>query len=350
MFAPTYTNSAAAFTFSGSLIQVATAAIGTFTPRNRAAAVTNHITASGQSGSYWTPFLGDLVNDTTAGAWFWIERDLGNAVAQITEPVNSSIGQSAFGAPTYISISNNDTLVLYRLTKSAIMKVAGGGGLFAPVTVQHTFLTGDVSGGIGAVMPHIEGISAIESRFDNVVIVLPSDISVHYFFNDYFDSNTQIPGVFWSGACAPDGFMSLYGNSPSNRTNMNGDILVDCGGHISANVGIGRAYFANFMDTDQQFGTIMIGQFDGTWTYPDNELWGPGSWDGRDQGTLICYGGCTSQLLLTGPLTLNEQSTGVPWIAATQSWGAPRLLTPANIDDAGGLFNPRTGTGIMNHP
>jgi hypothetical protein len=141
-------------TLTGSLVQVATATIGTFTPRVRGLAgqTTNHVTAVGQGGAYWTAFIGDLVHDTTANAWFWVERDLGTGVAQITEPVQSTLAHPI--PPTYVTIANGDSLVITRPTTANVVSWSPS-SQFALISgaIQHVTFSGGGIPQLGDFLP-----------------------------------------------------------------------------------------------------------------------------------------------------------------------------------------------------
>lgn len=355
LLTPVFASSFAALTVEGSLLQQATASIGTFTARNRAAGTTNRITAQGQSGAYWSALIGDLAHDTVSDAWFWIERDLGSATAQITEPYASSVGLGIFDNPTYVTIANGDALILYRPVNANVLAVEGGVNGFSQSTIVHVHMTGDSSGPAGAVLPRISNAMFVESSVDATEI-LDTANAVVWLYNSYLDGSAfgGSAFVFMGGALSA---VSNYqiGSTQAARSLFDGDVLVDGSGHTSGNVAIGRAYFRAAPDTDQSIGSrsamIAIGNYDSAgWYFPDGELWGPANFDVHDGTVLVCYGGCGAQLLLTGSLTVHGSSTAFPWVAGSHAYGAAATISPATIDSNGGLFDPRTGDGFMNHP
>lgn len=333
---------AGAATINGTLIAQATATIGTFTPRNRAAGVPHAITALGQSGAFWTPFVGDLVQDTTAGAWFWIEKDKGGASAQITEPLASSMGLG-FTAPAYVTIAAADNLMLSRPSKlnASLIGVGAIPGGFP--TYQHVEFAGSPF------------LSASASFFNEVRVdvgfLAPA---MRIIRNSFFASTaTYSAGAILIGGALAFDLPSIGFGTTQNI--LDGDVLIDCANlHVNGNVVFGRAYVGGAMDTDFSHVLLEIGQADAPGLYyADSELWGPGSLPLHGGGTLFINGGAgsaTSSLLLTGSITIDGLSSAWPWNGAGSVYGTPQAITPALIDSTGGMSNPQTGTRISKRP
>ena len=332
------------FTFVGSLLQQTTTTINTFTPRVRASGTTNHITAVGQSGSYWSTYVGDIVNDTTSSAWFWVEKDLGSGVAQITEPLQSTTSNPF--PPMYVTIANGDSLVISRPVYSNI--VALQAGALEPLTVEHVTFVGGYAPSFGYRPTLIEcafGYSASHSGlFESAVT------SQNVFYSQY--SSYVGNSITFGGAVAsPSAVMGSVGVIGQNS--FDADVLIDTGTevHVPGPISFGRVYVGSVLDTDNNGTSLFVGTYDTNGLYyADGEVWGPVGLDLHDRTTFVCYGGCTSQLLLTGALTLHGGSTGFPWVSGSHGYGAAVSITPAAIDANNGLFDPRTGDGFMNHP
>lgn len=342
---------------NGSLVTLATATIGTFTARNRNAGTPNKITASGKSGSFWTPYVGTLINDTTVGAWFWIEKDLGTATAQITEPVQSTAAMAAPIIQTYITIANGDALTIERPVKAACgyLRSYGAPGNMTARHIQCTGAPGSTSAAL------VAGVNFAESRADsnisfNECMIGPPNGQPTYIANSYFDASfTTLNALVQAGAITSQ--FPVFGCSPgASSFGADSDILIDSGSsfHVISGGALGRAYFGPgvLLDTDgmQQ---LNLGLFDGGGMFwPDVELWGPGAIDAHDGVRIVCNTNCTQALLLTGGITFSNQAStqGYPWNAATHSWGALATLTPALIDDAGSVCNVPTGDCYSKHP
>jgi hypothetical protein len=74
------------FTFQGFNTTVASGTFTTVVPRNRATGQRWQFTDSTRAGAFWTTYLGQLVHDTTADAYFWVDADLGDGSFLGTEP------------------------------------------------------------------------------------------------------------------------------------------------------------------------------------------------------------------------------------------------------------------------
>jgi len=317
--------------------QVATFQIGTFTPRNRSSATKNIITASGQTGAYWTPFVGMMVNDTTAGAWFWIDQDLGNATASITEPVATSVGL-AITAPDYVTIANGDAASILRFPK--IPALMSDTHLPIAMTFTHMEVVGTAIA---------DRCTFTEDRFDGF-------LSEDYGFliqNSYFTGTSDFRGssAIVNGAIA--GYSTLgFGSSD---TILDGDVLIETPVlHVKGSVSFGRVFVAGAFDTDNSHVVLEIGEFDTPgWYYADSVLWGPGSLPLHGGGTLFVNGNATAgatTMLLTGGFTIDGASSAWPWVAGSNAFGAPTTITGARVDSTGGLVNPQTGTRISRRP
>ena len=339
----------------GTIQQVATATIGTFTPQNRTLHVTNKITASGQSGAYWAPYVGAFVNDTTAGAWFWIEKDLGSAQAQITTPFTQATATSLvpWVSITYVTIANGDSLVLYSLPNVnckniGVSDVYSGINNKAAVNRIRCAPTGgnDV----------IRNMIVSESRISSSPVMDMNEAT--YVGNNFFDGPTNINAQVVGGAFVGN-YHPCFSNAsqrPAIEPSLDGDVLLDFGlsFHYAGVLTMGRVYFGPGVVTDPDLerpSVIQIGTYDTPgWYFADSELWGPGSVELHDRSTLVCQLNCTAQLLLTGSLTTHTSTTGYPWLAASNAWGPAVGINPAEIDDAGTIGDPATGDFFQKHP
>jgi hypothetical protein len=338
-------------TVQGTLLQQATATIGTFTARNRAAGTTNHITASGQSGSYWAAFVGDLVIDTTQStqAYFWIVQDLGSATAEISEPVPTP-GPVQFPAlGNYATIANGDALTIYRPSKLNCFRI-GSSDLFSTTTLTNVTCTG-----LGASRSYsMTGLtSSLQVAFDANQTLdacsLQSRIQRAYNWNDYIagGSGPAMSG-FWIAGAVKASFPTLGCSWHEQRSAYDGDILIEAASsiHLTATTTLNRVYFGPsvFLDSDGS-AFLNIGNFDSLGFFGSVAIWGPGQIDAHDRADIVCNGGCTTELLLTGGLTMNNgtQSTAFPWQASTRTWGAAVPISGPAIDDAGALCDPGRG-------
>jgi hypothetical protein len=312
----------------GTLATQTTVAIGTFTPKNRGAGTANTITASGQGGSFWAPYVGSFAADVSSGAVFWIEKDLGSATARITEPVQPN--PSGNLPTTYVAIANGDSLTLS--LPVAINCTGSDAAIVGTASMFHVWCRNTSK-------PSTTGyVSINESRVSSYLFLPLVTDPTNFILNSYLDGFTHLVANVFSGAIA--------GSFPSIGGNLNGDVLIDpaTGFHLTSATILNRAYIGSgsVLDTDSR-SMLYISAYDGPVWYPDNEVWGPAGLDVHDGATLVCEQSCASQLLLTGALTMHGSTTALPWVAATRVWGAAATITPAAIDAAGAMCDPATG-------
>ena len=338
-----------ALVVNGLLTSVATPTIGTFTARVRASGVTNKITASGQSGAYWSSFVGDLVNDTTASAWFWVEKDLGSAQAQITEPFNTVTTSPTWLPTTYETIANGDSLVVYSVPTLACHNFTPGPAAKSALAHVHCINDG--------VYSTINGASVSESRLSATSLVGGAGSLVNLLGNSYVDGTGSFlaAGIVGGAVTASTPRLGVGQGDGHALAFVDGDVLIDTGGpfHTAQNLIFGRAYLGTgvYPDVDEEGQTsgvrLSIGYYDRPGVqFADSELWGPGRVDLFNGATFVCQdsvNGCAGQLLLTGTLTIHGGSTGFPWIAGSNAWGASTTITPAAIDSDTAICDPATG-------
>lgn len=349
--APTFIGKGS-LSISGTLIQLGTATIGTFSQRNRTAGTTNKITAQGQSGSFWTTYVHALVNDVSAGAWFWIDQDLGDAQAQITEPLASAVvsAVSLYGinAPSYVTIANGDSLVMYRPSKINIASLSSR-TQYNILQVQNADIisTETPEFSVTYVTDYVIFAQVMEESF---LLEHQTEQGIINAANCYFDSAPNVNFITAGGAISePSTYSAAVGVDWSRITVLDGDVLLEgTGGMHMGRVAFGRAYLNVPLAFDQGHVEMMLAERDQLgWLYADSELWGPGNLELTDGATMYIYDNTSAELLLTGTLSIDGQSTAFPWVAASHAWGAATSINPTAIDTNGGLWNPNTGTAFI---
>ena len=325
------------FTIIGTLIQTGTATIGTFTPQTHGS-TQNTITASGQSGAFWTPFVGNLVQDTTVSpsAWFWVTADAGTATAKISEPLKLNavfIG----GAPPYQTIANGNSLVMYRPT-NLYVPVANGNLLNPGIAFQTLTISG------GSCEPD-------QTIFDRCSIncLLPDNIGQSGFttysncdFSPNILSLIVFGNIYGGSIRAP----SAQFTSTESSFVLDGDVV--CTGTVgfagNSPTVIGRAgFFGTLTSFQQPFFVRVVEQ-----NYGQPIVWGTASFNVLKDSTLTFNASFTaaSQWLSSGALTIDGLSTANPWNATANIFHAPVSITPANVDVYGSLQNPLSGSKI----
>jgi hypothetical protein len=337
--------------FEGKLIELGTASVASYVPLNRPAGTKGVITLDVDAA---LPFVGTLVNDVTAGAWFWVDSLQGSTIA-ITTPFSPTDPFSGTYTPSYVTVASGDSLVFYDEPKAACLDMPSE--LDGFTVGYHLRCTGNPDVSIEDYIRYL-----MDSRVDSDIYWWTNcthpggGAYINSFFDSYVDSN----GYFNGGAITSvDG---SFGCGDAYPTELDGDILVDQRQHVQfgAVLWIGQAYFggAGSLHTYSAFATIMIG----LWNEPQNTyghaaMWGPECIDLSDGATLVCEENCTKQILLTGGLSM-EQSGGnytdkvinaYPWEKDAGAWGAEVPLTPANVDLYGEMCWPAQRDCFYSH-
>lgn len=324
-----------AWTLKGTLAQVGAATIGIFTAKNHAVGSKNTITAQGQSGAFWTPFVGATVRDTTSGAQFFIDADLGSATAAISEPVATPLSQ----IPSLITISNGDSLVIFNPTVIYVKRAAVGA-------------FGN-SGGVGLSIS--QSTIAAESScyfgncsFNECVFTAPevlSEFTSNTFNSCYFTpaSAFQGPGNFYAGSC-----FNRAGSSISDASRIDADAIINQRPHTGSGVvTFGTVYFGQWFSNSGGPQTFV--RFATRATAFGAALWGPAT-IALTSGQQLDVQGTTAvaTLLCTGGITLDGAATGFTFNTSTGAFSpGPVALTPTSLDTNGSFQNPRTGTRIF---
>lgn len=332
--------------FDGTLTTATTATIGTFTARNRTAGTPNTITATGQSGAYWTPFVGDLVHDTTVNAWFWIDADLGSATAKITEPLQQTVFDGTF-PPPYVTIANGDALTidnesLLNITSASCsitlfnLKIAGifeasPNSDLALLQVSTSIANGFISNKFGLFT------SIINSRTTPFSTGAGDAVGGSIVTNIPFAGSLNIGSPVASAVFILDGDVLLDPTVPDNVQSL----------RPSGYSRVGRAGLFGVFQTNGSNAQTGGGiESSGTIYGGTGAVWGPGQLQVTSGMTYSFLSGtAVDQLLLTGanyssvPITCeyNTQTTAFPWVAGSNAYGAAVALTPANIDSNSGL-------------
>ena len=351
------------FAINGTLIQQTTATIGTFTPRNRATAQFNEITASGQSGSYWTPYVGMLVNDTTAGAWFWVDADLGSATALITEPFSSDQIVPTVASPfnTYTTIANSDALVVYRGTRINMQSVISN--MCQPVLQHLQFTHSNFYWAVSEASGHL-----VESAFDQNCIFTTGNnggiVNTVFFYNSFLGSQVSLQtGYFYAGALNPHpaqcaGLNGGAGSGGAEPFVFDGDVVIDdnsAGADVLnpcsvGNVRINRAGLRTVWDENPGStvgGTIRISNTG--WAGNAGYLWGPYGLTNEGPSQVfvenVVGNTATSMMLLLGTgnpsgFSMDGTYTGYTWDSGSRTYGPAITINGPHLDDAGVLLHP----------
>jgi hypothetical protein len=336
---PTGNSATAKMTVIGTLTSVATTTIGTFTPLDRDAANQNVISASGGPAGFWAPFVGRLVHDTTADAWFWVNNNLGSARAQIGTPCTQAT-PGAGGPPAPVVIANGDALDV--LQPSVLyMDYADLGGALAGTGVIFQTLELRAAGTAGALGT---------CSFDRCT------------FTDFFEFvRNPLSSIFYNCDVGPSGGM-LLASSQFFMGQARGSIAVDWG---SAGAMLFDGDFL-FLESGQFTGVITLGQV-GFFSAPFNAtnpvewhvvevnfgtavMWGDNgetAFDVKGGSRITASASAALALKVTGGYTLDGQGQAFPWDDTTHAFQPIAAITIGNLDAAGGLQRPFSGSRIL---
>lgn len=345
-------------TIVGTPITVTTATIGTYTAQNISSGTLATITASGQSGSYWSTACGGatcvglLVQDTTTPGWFWIESDLGSATAAITQPYTSTM--SAQVTPV-----NGDALTVLRGPRFAMSRArstAVGATQFSLVTIQGA---NPNPGAFFEPITNNEPFFFDRVRFEGSI----TSWDLGYLNNSVFShsvalSSTQVGTEVMTGGAV----LSCHNYINGSRffpTALLGGVVLDsspCASGVTfiGQIELGNVFSHGVLNVDGQSsfasmqGTVEIAP--NTFDFTNTQLWGPGNMALHQGSSMYIDGTAANQMKLTGGFTIDSATTAFPWSSSTHTYGAAVAITGANVDSNGSLSNPQTGTRISLNP
>lgn len=327
-------------TIHGTLISQTTATIGTFVAPNFTAGTKGTITASGQSGAYWTPYVGKVVHDTTANATFIVDGDSGSATATITTAFPLPIVEFPTGS---VILSSGDSIVIYRPSTIYcvyIDNVAIGNASSVPVNkIIDLTLQSDYQCTFGQQIFISESVVAAQLALSTQNGNSITSVCVSCYLPNELDGSLVLVG----------GSAKIAGNVFQNGTVLDGDVLINQRFHYgTGTVSLRRVYFGQTNDVDSPPVIFQVWQSN----LPDDgrapRVWGPGGFSVSGGATFgIAVGTATAGLLLTGPLTIDGASTAWPWASGSNAYGSAQSITPSVIDSTGGLSDPISGSKIF---
>ena len=340
--------------FEGQLSMMRIGTVGTYTALNRTAGTKGTLTLSGvgaDAGSFWTPYVGTFIEDTTSGAYFWIDADLGGGVATITTPLEATDPFTFFistSVPAYGTITPGDALVFYTMPTAWCRSMPLSTQAFA--IVYHLRCTDPPLPGLIPLSPDYIPLT-IESRVDSSVHwsdctntgTTFTNNERNFFVNSFFDSFVSAEGQWIGGAITSVDSTLGCGVAP---VVLDGDVLVDNRQHLAFNqvLEIYLAFLGGVgsIHTYTSFGTVTLGGWNYNGDYGTAAVWGTEPIDVSDGEVFVCEENCTKQLLVTGGMTMEQSlTTAYPWLADAGTWGSTLLsLTPANVDTYGAMCRP----------
>ena len=322
------------------LVATQTTTISVFTPKNRNAGTLNTITAVGVAS--WAALVGALVHDTTAGATFFIDRDAGGGVAEITEPFQLAGVTGFFSPPTQL-IANGDTVQLFApaAIPSIYIPASGGQDLsssFAGFVIQALTLNADI-------LPILTSVTLAECS------VAGSLQLIGQLFLSPAIVSCRLQLILGTGSFFGGSIQGAGSQVAGLLTYFDGDVIVRQRIHPSAEseIVIGCAYFgqAHEYEDGPVSWIIQTSAYGPGGTQP--VVWGPGPTNVAmgAQMHLVGYT-AVNTFRSTGGLQIDGAATGFTFNLGTGTFSAGAIaLTPASLDANVSFQNPRTGSRMV---
>lgn len=277
--------------------------------------------------------VGNLVEDVTRGSYAWIYAN-GSGTATLTQP----------GIPVDNGWANGDTITSYNPVTADITNIGGCVGLQSILdTASELFIASDKAGS-AAQTQYLNQVSASIVGFTGA-----TGFGNPWVYNSY-TTRLQNQNGFTTYPNINSGPVAVYGGVTGIANGsfvFTSDTIV--GGFsqfVNSAIGlsntVGGVYVATYVNMG---GFVSISSSGSGSAY----IWGPGSLNMNGQSQLEMNGTATSELLVTGGVTINGSNTAFAMSASGITGGIS--LTAAKIDAAtssggfgGYAFIPGSGT------
>jgi hypothetical protein len=300
------------------------------------------------------PFVGQLLEDVTTGAFMWVIADLGGHVAQLSQPLaaTSVAGYGTLNAELD-SLANTNAYKVFSLTNVVVVQVGA-----LPIVFNGSFTNGIVLQDLHVFDPAgpdlndvFVGLYAgvVECSFDRDMIAtfeqdVPSFVHNSYMIRTFGNKN------IYGGVCTLQAIAQGLVTTEFGPFWDDDFAVMQSGGTQQAGLAVGAVYLGT------GGGIEVNSSLQATGTGP---LWGPGTLDHRHGGKTY-YGDATSAatfFLLSGGITLNGVATAnsIAYSGGVGTIHTGIALSAANLDAAagaagfGGLaWDPVSGSLISN--
>jgi uncharacterized delta-60 repeat protein len=321
-------------TFTGQLTQVASGTFSSIVTKNRSTGQRWNVTDNLKPANFWQQWVGYLVHDTTADAWFWVDSNLGSSTAVITEPLAQ--GSINNPSPAFVTISSGDNYIIYKPTKIYLVN-------FSPISISqftselsHIWIIGPSGlGGFDNTFTQTFTFM-LESRCDttfNQLVGLSAAGSTTT--NSWLGGGEIYTSAFIFGGSVGTEFANLM---PGSTLLLDGDVAIDAPlQNVQGTVIIGAAYWNGDMDIPNIFslgaGTAQV-YVTSNAIYGVAALWGSGAINVHVGGDLGYSGSAAGAFLKSGGLTLDGATTANAFNLTVNPgvWNTGITLTPANLD------------------
>jgi hypothetical protein len=318
----------------GTLTSLATPTIGTFTAANHTTGAKPTITASGQLGAYWTPFVGMTVHDVAQNCQFYVDSDLGNATATITQgftlPARFS---SVFCAP-----ANGDALTVYQPSQiyTGVVQTLKDSSL-GTLTLNQLTINSDL-------LVHVNNVNMTECRVVRGILT-SSSVNAIGMYSIWATGSPPLQG----SASIFGGALNGAGSNFFSQSLLDGSVYLN--GQVQPRSGVlilGNTYFSV---TPYNEGFQGISYWAASVVFGPPVIWGPGTFNVARGAYMLVGGTAANVLKVAGGVTVDGLTTAFPWLPGSNAYGPSYNLTPtSNIDVNSGAWNPATGSKIVFTP
>lgn len=300
---------------------------GTFSEvdaRNRATGAKWTVQDLSKPANFWAAFVGCLVHDTTANAFFWVEEDIGGSSARVSEPLTSSVDNPV---PDYVAIVATDNYVILKPTKVNVVRFGINTNSGNASELRQLWIFGS---GQSLSVDTSESLLT-ECRVDSFTNFEFGNLANCYAFG------LEMAGGFIAGGVITT-ILAVVGVA---EVVIDGDCIVNASGGtlgIEGTLVVGAAFFAaggtdvpSVNNAGASNGQLYVS--DGA-LYGTAAFWGPASLAVHVGGDLGYTGLATPALLNTGGITLDGVGTASSYDLVTGIWTPGIAVTKAKLDAA----------------
>jgi hypothetical protein len=318
------------------LTVLATVTLGAYTPADFAAGTLNLITAQGETGAFWSAYIGKYVLDVTQGAYFFVGQDRGGGQAAISSPRKTP---DVFPGQA-VTIAAGDVLQICELTTFTFSRAEASGqkGIFNCILLSQLDLAAvNLQAFLGDISVVAESsISSLIGTLTNFNIEL---------YGCFVGAPGAATGPWQGGAQIRGGWFVGRGNDFGPGTVLDDDVVIEQRIHWTGGpIQFGQVYFGqtNTVDSPGECVFSVTSSLSGG----PPRVWGPGGFNALNCSLINSSGlAFAAVVLLTGPLTLVGLAAGYYF---TGTGFASEPITAAGVDTRGGYSMPTSGVRIAN--
>jgi hypothetical protein len=335
----TFESATNSITVQGTPTQLDTSTFSSVVAASRSAGTTWHATTgkAGAASNYWTAYVGMLLQDTTTGAWGWVNEDLGSKVAEVTWPMLTTSNN----IPPQSTMATSDTYVVWQPTKIYAPNESHSNG-----EGDHPFNFTELWFQAPAEFQPCEferGFPVFNRcNFQCFVSTNMAATQEVIFANSWLSSGASFNVAYVFGG-------DVGGGASDNQVNISGnEVILDGGTYIETLAALtGSIYWADaFIRNTFTLGDESADNFGASAGaslivvppvfYSTSSIWGPAGFDIRRGNQLVYTSTATLSLLLTGTMKVNGSTTGNS-VSAAGAIATGITINRANLDATAGV-------------